>query len=358
VNTFTATSGQTYNLIKSDLGDLGGCNLTTGDTQDLLKKPVMVLKIIRYVLQPRDVFIKSGYERFWASGMSRYEWFSTLCASMGWVFYYWNDNFFIKNRSSDLLDTKALDYQKIIDLEVSKDSGYNTFKHVLVLDGVIFGTDESGGGQSRGARFNMITAFDTTPNQTWWTRLNGTLLNEHDIGWRFMMYWNEDDSAWRYVIREWDASHHYGQNIITIPKEQLARINAGDSKAYWTGYRANNGTYFLFTEGESNEISGNEIRFKGCTGSMLFKIVRNSITDTYLDYVKTDLFKNNFLKFYYQKTSRKMDVKYKEAILNPLVIYSIINNTSGNDYDGIWIGNSMSINLNENTTKINLQLKQ
>lgn len=354
VSTYTAPAQLTFNLIKSDIGALDGCALTTGDTQDLQKKPVIKLFYVRNVLFDRDVFIKSSYERFRANGENRYNWLQGLCGSMGWVFYFWKDKFYVTNRSSDISSEQIIDYRKFINWRIKKNAEENLFSHIVILDGTIFGTDESGGGDVRGARFNLISNLDSSPNQTWWDRLDGFDLHHQTSGYRFMTFWNEDDYEWRYMIRQITNPPSYGQTIFSMRKEDILFINAGDSGRQWWAYDGEDGRMFPWEEGASAEITGEEIRFKGNAGEMLFKGDTQGISQTYQDYVKTQLFRNNFLKFFAQSTATRIEVTYNELLLNPLV-YFTISNSNEFDLSGEWNVNSITFDFNEDTTKLILQ---
>lgn len=307
---------------------------------------------------------------------------------MGWVFYYQGGQFKVKNRGTDIPTITNLDVNKILDYTVSKYKETNTFPHILILDGTIDGGDGTGGNvggieeeyrpyQMRGARFQLISDIanpERIGKGIWWKSIvegltNFVYLNAND---KFVRYFNEDENTFRIAF-------HTRTNAPVIPpfsgwsisysgvtQNDMLRIDVGDTGTSMWLYDVTNGdnnphSSDASTPAPINQWTHNRIRFKGNYGNSLVKLSSAgfnvyNITNTYQDYVKTNTFFNNFVKFFDSRLTRKITVKYNEIIDNPIQVFRFINDTE-NHLTGTWIINSMKINFQDETTELELQRK-
>jgi len=301
---------------------------------------------------------------------------------MGWVFYYQDGAFQIRDRSTDIPTLTTLDVNEILDETVSKYKETNTFSHILILDGVIDGGNGTGGNisgiteaeqpyQMRGARMQMIS--DKNPDSirigTWWQSLNGFLLNVFNVNDTFLRYFNENETTFNLAFHTKTGMAGLSP-IWTLErrgcdKSDMLVIDAGTTGNEMWLYDVSNGNNSPHTrDAESpapeNQWTNNRIRYSGNYGSALVRIITASsgsvISYTYQDYVKTDLFYDNFQKFFTAKTTRKINIKYNDVITDPVQVFQFMNDSEGL-YIGQWVINNMKINFIDETTEFELQKK-
>lgn len=357
----------------------------------IIKDAILYPKSYVYGTDENYIFIKSSYERIVSNGENCYDFFRRLCNAMGWVFYYKDGQFQVKDRSTDIPTLTTLDVNEIIDNTISKYRETEVFDHVLILDGTIDGGDGTGGNiggiteaeqpyQMRGARFQILS--DKNPEEirigTWWQNMTGFLLNVFNIGDKFLRYFNEDTTTFNLAFHT-----KTGQNgLVPIweldkrgaSKQDMLVIDAGDTgnlmwlyqtvtaNGYSAGWLAPHSAD-VESPNPDNSWGGSyqhyRVRFKGNYGNCLCKVDTTGegfCYYTYQDYVKTDLFYDNFKKFFSSKTTRKINIKYNDVITNPVQVFNFENDTE-NLYSGTWVINNMKINFIDEVTSFELQKK-
>ena len=323
-------------------------------------------------LPTKDVFIRSGYGMYVRNGMNKFQWLQCLCNTMGWLFFYWNGQFCIRNRSSQVPTRSYLDYHQFIEWNITKDIEHDLYDNIIIKDGYTFMGDacinaEKARGQCAHIinNFNNGQAFFTT-NTHWWSAINGANNSDQDLhthpnGYKWQILSDDNTTA---QVSLWTSATTYTKTFTHYDTRFTLYVDGGDSGAEWSIWSPDRtpshpNHFSTFKEGESQEISDGEMRYKGNVGSMLFKFEGGSVT-TYLDYITgngtgTGLFKANYLKYFVQKQVRKIGVLYNAVIPNPLVFYAIQNVPNEYDLSGDWDINSISIDFNEETTKFILQ---
>lgn len=354
----------------------------------IVRDAILYPKSFDYGTTDNYIFIKSSYERISSNGENCYDLFRRICNAMGWVFYYKDGQFQVKDRSTDIPTLTTLDVENILDIEVSKYKESTTFNHVVILDGTIDGGDGTGGNisgiteaeqpyQMRGARMQILS--DKNPEGirigTWWQNLTGFLLNVFNIGDKFLRYFNENDTTFNLAFHTKTGESTWTLDRRGCNKDDMLFIDAGDTGNEMWLYQVADGSGYSAghlaphsADAESpnpaNSWGGSyqhyRVRFKGNYGSALVKIeYLNSqfvVTETYQDYVKTNLFYNNFQKFFSSRTTRKISIKYDAVITNPVQVFQFENDTEG-IYAGEWSLNNLKINFLDETTTMELQLK-
>lgn len=304
-------------------------------------------------------WIKSSYERIRTNQEKRFDFIRRLCNAMGWIFYYSDNNFYIKNRSP--IETPAvLDFNNVIEYTLTKQKEESQYESVIILDGATGQGDGTGGGQLRGARFQYFGSHDSTPFGRWWTHIdyNGCLLHYHTAHWRMMRYYNENDNEWNYKITEFPlegcSQNGMASNQISLSKKTMLRIDGGDTGEHGWGYDIVNKVSF---EREFSYEGGDyEVKFKGNYGNAMFKIDNNNQVYTYEDYVQSAVFRNNFVKFFRNNLARRVKLKYKGIIVNPLQKYTFVN--AREKFAGEWVTTSLKVDLKNEVSTIDLLLKE
>lgn len=349
----------------------------------LIDNPVLAGKSGTYGTGKNYVFVKSSYERIRTNGENRYDFLRRICNSMGWVFYYYNGAFVIKNRSTDIPTLTELDVDEILSIDVSKYRETNTFDHVLILDGTIDGGDNTGGNrgdqegqdmrpyQMRGTRFQLFSDanYNRITGGTWWQNMSGFLLNAFNIGDKFLRYFNETQDIFNLAFHTKTGGTNENPiwilDVQGVASSEMLRIDAGDTNNQMWLYDVTNGdnnphSADATTPAPANQWTANRVRFKGCYGNALCKLSLSTggyrITSTYEDYVQENLFFDNFQKFFSSRATRRINIKYNSLITNPVQVFEFINDTDGL-YEGTWAINNMKINFIEETTDLELQRK-
>lgn len=362
----------------------GAIWLPQGDLQDwcIIENPVLLNKSFEYGTSDNYVFVKSSYERIRANGENCYNLIRRICNSMGWVFYYQEGYFKIKDRGTEIQTTTTLDVNKIIEYEVTKYKEYDTFQHLMILDGTIDGGDNTGGNhggesfrayQLRGARFQLISDYNNPrlTNGLWWQSIgiNSGLfyLNNINPYEKLIRYYNDDATNFNIAIhtKGQDDNPTWFWYTYGITKADILFIDAGDTGTEMWLYDVTNGANTPHSSDAQqpdpvNQWTSNRVRFKGCYGNALVKYqdlgTQSVITQTYQDYVKTDRFLNNWIKFFESKLTRSVTIKYDEIITNQIQVFNFKNDEL-NHFDGTWVINSMKINFQDETTTLELQKK-
>lgn len=348
----------------------------------IVHDPVLSPKDNVYGTNENYIFIKSSIERIQTNGENCYDFLRRICNSMGWVFYYQFGMFNIKNRATDIPTLTELDVNELIEVEVSKYREVNAFAHIGILDGTIDGGNNTGGNtgdvegedlrayQMRGARLQLIS--DVNGKQlrggTWWQNMTGFLLNVFAINDTFFRYYNEDDTTFNISFHT--KTGMYGLTPIWeaerngMAKSDILFIDAGDTGNLMWLYDVSNGYNSAHSADATspapiNQWTANRVRFKGCYGNCMAKLVNSGgwkFSYTYQDYVKENLFYDNFQKFFQSRQTRKINIKYNALITNPIQVFTFTNDTDGL-YTGEWVINSMKFDLLEETTEFELQRK-
>jgi hypothetical protein len=144
-------------------------------------------------------------------------------------------------------------------------------------------------------------------------------------------------------------------NIVNLPS--TLQINSGDSGNFYMGYSLNNKYLFLYEEGVSSQLQGDEIKFKGNYGSMCYRIVNNYM-ETYSSHLQSSQFHNNFQKYLLQNANRKLKGTYNIPLLDHLVYFKIINGEEFELNDNDFSLNSISLDPENETTEIEIQVKE
>lgn len=303
---------------------------------------------------------KTGYSRIVDSGsVNCWQFLEKLSNSMGWVFFFFNDKFYIQNRSTETTTLNSLDYNKFIEYTALKTKPQQGFDSIMLVDGEFFGGDSSGmGSERRGNYIIMFTKRGDDLKSSVPFGYVGTGTNDwrlyFEAGHRWMQFFNEDDANFNYKIYKWNAGGTYGATKYTIPQDQLLRLDTGDTGeqgwVYWTENTSGNHNY---PKTGKDGLGDYDVWFKGNFGNILYKTVNNKYYN-YIDHIKTTTFTNNFMKYYNTNASNKINVIYDELLLNPLVKFNIANNS---ELSGIWTVNKFNFDFKEETTEMELQLK-
>lgn len=303
-----------------------------------------------------SVWIKSSYERIRVNGENRFDFIRRLCNAMGWIFYYSDNNFYIKNRSP--IETEdTLDFNNVMEYTLTKLKETSDYDTILIIDGSIGRGGSGGYTVLRGEMLKIFTNQQVAGDE-WWDDIesNGDLDVVVPASWRVMRFHSEDDKIFKWKIMKPVLSGWLEDSLQSTEQIRMLRIDAGDSgNAGWEyDMRAGN-------NGETRPIEWSlnpgedAIAFKGCYGSALFKVPTSNQVFTYQDYKNSQNFVSNFDKFFANNLSRRVKFIYKGIISNPLKKYNIAN--GGNIFNGDWITVSLKLNLITETTQIELQLK-
>lgn len=333
----------------------------------IIKNPCLSKRLNYIGLKPDNTcWIKSSYERIRANGENRFDFIRRLCNAMGWVFYFSDNNFYIKNRSP-IENAQVLDYNNIIEFTLTKQKETSEYENILILNGdfsIGLPLHVNGWGHFDGARLKIFTSKPTSKYDRWWTNIpnNGDLIQggiQPNSSWRIQKFHSEDSNEFKYCFIKtggpgWEINP---SNIYSLRQKSLLRIDAGGTGssawAYDTEADPNGLTFpreFTFDPGED------ELQWTGNYGSAMFKIDSDSQVYNYEEYKESTIFQNNFSKFSKNNLTRRAKLKYKGLITSPLQKYTFIN--SNNYFEGEWVTVSLKVDLKTEISTIEIQLKE
>lgn len=301
------------------------------------------------------IFLKTGYNSFSNLGISCYDFFEKLCMSHGWVFYFKNGILHVRDRvTTGANELIVVDSSEIIyPVTAKKTRSYETFSHIVIHNGMIYGRDYTGYGvPATGESIDVISnKVETTRNTIPWTYFSGT-RPKHVSGYRWQRFDKEDDKNFEYRIIEW-TSNAYGAYNITLDKLNMIMLDTGDPSRFQWGYNVSTGRQFPFEEGYNPEVQPDELRFRGCIGDMVYKVVPyTDYIQSYEEYRKTQSFINNFKKFLNAYDENLIDLQVDKNIYNPNSDIQIINDP---EFNGLYGINSLKISLKNNDVKLGVQ---
>lgn len=335
----------------------------------IVSNPILAKRVNYVGVKPDNTcWIKSSYERIRANGENRFDFIRRLCNAMGWIFYFSDNNFYVKNRVP-IESSKTLDFRKIMAHSLHKQKDEIDYENILILNGdfsVGLAIHDRGWGHMDGARLKVFTSNPTSPNERWWNDIPSDYdLFSPDI-WSLVKsevqkYYNEDENYFRYcLIRHSNPGADFSWHISTIyalKHSSILRIDGGGTGSSAWAYDCTNGITFprefTFNPGEE------EIQFTGNYGSAMFKLTGqfpNQHVYTYEDYKDSTMFSNNFQKFYNSNLSRRITLEYPEVISDPLQKYQFINDDG--KLAGEWTTVSLKTNIMTSTSTLTLQLKE
>lgn len=335
----------------------------------IIANPCLSKRINYQNVKPDNTcWIKSSYERIRVSGENRFEFIRRLCNAMGWVFYFSDNNFYIKNRSP-IETARVLDFNNVMEYTLSKQKEVSEYEHIIILNGAIavgLPQHTAGWGLVEGERMKIFSSLPTSDWERWWKNIpvDWNLMSmsiEMNPERKVQKFFAQTDNefTWCFVTLNnipylfWEIKNI---NKFTVKKGALLSIDAGDTKneAWKIDTGAGNvgktsPNIFLYDVGE------HEIVWKGNYGSAMFKIDLHQHVYTYDEYKDSSNYNNNFLKFFRNNLSRKIKLKYNGVITNPLYKYSFTNDDM--QFSGEWVTMSLKLDLKLEVSTIELQYK-
>jgi hypothetical protein len=356
-----------YNLLRQSFS---GSNinfvLDTDVSQWYIAKNPILGKRTNYIgIKPDNTcWIKSSYERIRANGENRFDLIRRLCNAMGWIFYFSDNNFYVKNKVP-VENAHILDFNRIMPHSLHKQKDEIDFEHIVILNGLIsvgLAIHDQGWGHMDGTRMRIFTPNPTSAKERWWNdipsdwNLLGSGINP-DINFKVQKNYNEDSNYFRYCLVGNSLGGWYIAYIFALKQSAILFIDAGETGSSAWGYDTTSGETFPrdFTYDPGEE----EIQFTGNYGSAMFKITGqfpNQQVYTYEDYKESSIFNNNFQKYYNSNLSRRITLEYPEVISNPLQKYTFINDNG--KLAGEWTTVSLKTNILTKVSTLELQLKE
>lgn len=309
--------------------------------------------------------LMQGYERCQLSGQSVYDWFETICNCMGWIYYFYRDKFYIRTRAGFNLPEVEYDYGLITagGYDLGKLKPMNSFDNIMLIRGVWKrGRDRTTPGTViDGPKIIIIgDKYDVNP-QTWvFDEIEGTegfsYFLKNRIGYKYSTFSSEDNTVFN--IANIFHPAHFEQNIVSIRKDKMLRLNTGSSGISWWSVRLDVATDGPYDDGV--ELGQEVACFTGCNGEQLCKVnlPTGRLIMGYDKYVQTPDFRANFAKFLNSSDNICMPVQLDTLVTNPFHIPRFIN--SGDSFldSARWGIQAMSFDLKEDLTKFELIKKQ
>ena len=280
-----------------------------------------------------------------------------LCNDYGWVFYSDNENFYLQNRSTDVLISSTLDYNKFIEYTAIKEKYSFGFDCIVIPDGQFYGGNNSGFGDIRRASGFLIFTNKSgdTKNDIPFYQMTGS----HGFGFVGGI-WQKikkiDGTNWTYQIITDDSTNHYGALEYTLDSTKILFLDGGNTSDHGWVFDTSNGVNRPqngITDGEGG-VREFDVFYTGNYGGCLFKKLSGNKWQMYYDYVKTEKFANNYLKYRQTNASNKIKVKYYGTDISPLTKFTIVNN---DELSGTWTINTINYDFKLEEVEFELQKK-
>ena len=339
-----------------------------------------------YLYKPNTRFyhdmvnIRSGYESFNRDKISRMTYLNSLCVSMGWVWYIYNEKLYIKNRHELDFTERVINWNtEVMNHSVMNVTPDISFDFITIEDGRFF---------SNGVLLSVATAYATLQslqgvrkklfkqnigydNNT--QPFNNMTLDGNTYQLNYANYTNIylDSENNKHTFRRYNIYqpspnvtsevNEYSQNrTLQLSPYVCSQENGAGldiSLARTTGgyIDIGNGNFFVTNIPQGN----NDFRYTGNAGQALFLydagLDRYITYDDYTNLRYYNTFADNFQRFSSYNEQILFEVEINGLITNPLQTFKF----SGYPYYNLSNINfslqSLSYNLNKRTSKLILQ---
>lgn len=328
----------------------------------------------RFVISPNTDGLlhhtRNGYERFWYNGNKIWEFLEWIFKSMGWIYFIWQNTFYVRNRGGFSLPLTDLDFNNVIEYEIGKQKPIMTYDYIMFLTGAYYGGNGAFWGDPflpqtlKGERPVILTdKIHLYKNTNHWNAANGTIGDSYQIGngtgYIFSKYASEDSNDFRMYNINYNASEVLQQ---VIEAERILRIPVGSSGISWSRVRFDQGQDFPYDYLASDPSLVNfDMVYTGCAGDCMMKIIEDAKQSINYSgrygadgYVNTEQFANNFAKFWDNRTNHYLNVKLAYLLDTPMQNFRFINSGISFFETAEWAIQSIKMNLIEETTELEL----
>ena len=323
----------------------------------IVKNPYLYAPIETFT--NNTLFFKTGYDSFRRANCSKFDWFNSVCISMGFVWGFYDGELFVRNRVDVTLPVHNIDYNRtFINHGIENTLLDKSVDNVIINDGQFFsnkaqlinlvplGSDYYPfvylGGERR--RVFSEANFATT-NVTPFLRIdfnisryqvifnNRTLIYEKEISnsskftnWSLNESGVLDAFPYPYNYRN-DATLNLTPYVLDLElgagiNLEFARRNIGGQIGNPPVNNIGYGNFYIIGDDYSDE----EFYYTGHAGNSIYKYNSDSeMYETYDDYCLTETFSNNFRKFLRTSEQTIIPVELGELITNPFQRINVTN---------------------------------
>lgn len=368
----------------------GGCVVMSADNNSteafyVMKKGYMYAPCVPGNWIKESFWIRAGYDNFYNEGVNAFQFFSALCNSMGWIWYFkynpvntMSYELWITQRSQLFSTIKILDFSKSLNHSI------NTNENIIKSDFIMIdnGAPEFGNLMNdayegwNGLTKILISEFNEYSYYTNPFSVNGfSYIPEFNVKYiADRVYWTDNDylisltetTENEYIFNKVDK---YGYTRFSVNKDNCLEIPVISNNKYKTCIDLNNvrygsgGYWNGIRLGENFTLNQYDMQYYGNPGECIVR--RTNLSginkyETYSDYTGTEKFRKNFYKYLRGKTNLIIDVEVNEIITNPAQTIKIINYDYDNTGDSLINNNYFSIlelkfNILNNKTRLTLQ---
>lgn len=302
------------------------------------------------------VWLKNSYLRNYDEGISRWDWFKILCNAMGWQFFFMfsgSQLFFSvipRHRNTVMYDLNV-PYNELKGWTATKFDNVK-YDYVEVPSGLIYGGDEAFlvGNRDLNKEFkgNRVTLFNDKKNYVnksdhfeSITRFPNSITGSYEInantGYKFQKYVANDNEDF-YSVSEFTLTNTTSTSEATgVNKSVSLKVSSGENRRKYMKVDLGSGIHHY--QEDNFAIGDNDLVFYGNSGHQCFQFTEfpNKFF-TYDDYVRTDDYKNCFIKFLNNRNNVSLALIYEKLVTNPIINVKVDNypsepfNNSGRIY--------------------------
>lgn len=300
-----------------------------------------------------EVFVKTGYKCYQRDEFNLYEFFKSICLSMGWVWYFDNREMIIRNRYDvNNFPVLEIDYNE----KFEKHDVENQFSdigadNVMIDDGEFWSngyllTPTNGHTLKEiditGSRRIVLSDKNVDTVTTNPFRQLKFISTSYEINYSdFKVYKFGEENLTNINLKEvycypssdplniiennksYNASMTLKVNPIINSRNQAGLINITQARTAPNGDNYGYGNYFT----TNISLSDNTFAYRGNPGNCLVRYNTESthLNENYQHYITTEAFKNNFRPLLKSKLQLLLTIEYDGVLTNPSYIVKIKN---------------------------------
>lgn len=297
------------------------------------------------------IFCKTGWKSYQRQNFNLFDFFKSICLSMGWIWYFENKQMILRNRY-DITNFPVLeiDYnEKFIKHDVLNNYSEIGGDNIMIDDGEFwsdgnllspYGTNIGEvylGGDRKiviSEKNNSITTTDafnalkfiSTSYEINYSNFKTYTFTEENISnnnfSEFYTYPSHASTTIEKNAKGYNSGMTLKVNPIVNSRDNAAMLDITLARTRPSGENYGNGNFYT----TNNQPTGNSFGYRGNPGNCLLRYdYATDRVENYQYYVTTDTFKNNFKPLLRSRLQLQLEIEYDGLITSPSYLVKIKN---------------------------------